>query len=109
MQIRFAAELRSGVARDRERQFGRRDPHPVVGDANQALPALLELDPDLRRAGVDRVLEELLHDGGGTLDHLPRGDLVHEVEREELNPAFFTKDHIALLRMGTGSAQRGPA
>ena len=40
-------------------------PAPVVGDAHQARAALLEVDPDVRRAGVEGVLDQLLDDEAG--------------------------------------------
>ena len=40
---------------------------------------------DLRRAGVDRVLDQLLHDRRRPLDHLAGGDAVDERRRELLD------------------------
>ena len=45
------------------------------------------LDPDLRRRGVDRVLDELLHHGPGALDHLPGRDLVGDGVRQDADAA----------------------
>ena len=38
-----------------------------------------------RRAGVERVLDELLDDRRGTLDHLAGGNLVREMWRQEVD------------------------
>ena len=40
---------------------------------------------DVRCAGIQRVLQQLLHDGGRALDHLARGDAVHKVRRKLLD------------------------
>ena len=50
-------------------------------DAPEATTLDLHLDPT--RTGVERVLDELLDDGRGTLDHLASGDLVRERGRQE--------------------------
>lgn len=49
----------------------------VVGDLDELEAAVLDGDGDGGRAGVDAVLDELLHRRGRPLDHLPRGDAVH--------------------------------
>src|SRR6185436_6530716 len=50
----------------------------VVGDTDPPDPAAGEIDVDLRRAGVERVLEELLQSGRRALDDLPGRDLVDQ-------------------------------
>ncbi len=72
------AELRGRVALEREQGVVAVHPAAVVGHAHQREPALLDVDGDRAGARVEGVLDELLHDGGGSLDHLARGDLVHE-------------------------------
>ncbi len=57
----------------------------VVFDAQQLLAAELDRDGDARGAGVERVLDQLLDDGGRTLDDFPGGNLVREMKREAVN------------------------
>ena len=69
-------QLRGGVALDREREIGAGHAGAVVADADQPAPAAVGEDLDARRAGVERVLDELLDHARGALDHLARGDAV---------------------------------
>ena len=69
-------DLARGVGRHRQRQVLLLDARAVVGHANQLPPAVLHVHGDPARPGVDGVLHQLLHDGRGPFDHLPRGDLV---------------------------------
>ena len=62
-------------------------PFAVVLDANQLLAAELDGDGDAARAGVDRVLDQLLDDGRRALDDLAGGNLVGEVRRQAVNLA----------------------
>jgi hypothetical protein len=48
----------------------------VVVHRQRHQAALLQRDGDLARAGVQRVLDQLLDDGGRPLDDLARGDAV---------------------------------
>ncbi len=57
----------------------------VVRDPDEAAPGLAYLHLDARRPGVDGVLHEFFDDGGRPLDHLARGDLVHQVFVEDDN------------------------
>ena len=79
-------DLRRRVPLDRERELVARDAGAVVGDADAPDAAALEVDVDLRRARVERVLEQLLQRRRRTLDDLARGDLVDEVVGQRLNP-----------------------
>ena len=54
-------------------------PTAVVGDADQALAAAGGDDVDPPRAGVERVLDELLDDARRALHHLAGGDAVDDV------------------------------
>ena len=49
--------------------------HPDEGDA-----APLDLQGDLRRAGVHRVFQKLLDGGGGAVHHLARRDEVGDLK-----------------------------
>ena len=63
----------------------------VVAHANQRLAAVLQLDPDGVRAGIERVLDELLHDRTRTLDDFAGRDLIGDIPREQLDAR--TREH----------------
>ena len=67
------------MALDRQARILRVHALAVVLDANQLLAAELDGDGEAPRAGVDRVLDQLLDDRGRTLDDLAGGNLVGEV------------------------------
>ena len=78
LEVRHRRDLRRRVARDRERQVLALDAGAVVGDADALDAAAGEIDVDLRRARVERVLEQLLQRRRRPLDHLAGGDLVDQ-------------------------------
>jgi hypothetical protein len=51
----------------------------VVGDADKAAAAGLDIDANLGGAGVERVLEQFLDDGRRAFDYLAGGDFVGDV------------------------------
>ena len=61
--------------------------HPlaVVLDVNQLLAAKLDGDGDTPRAGVDRVLDQLLDHRGRPLDDFAGRNLVREIAGKDLN------------------------
>ena len=59
----------------------------VVAHADELAPARLDLDADARGTGVQRVLQQLLHHGGGALHHLAGGDLVCDLGGEYTDAA----------------------
>ena len=59
----------------------------VVGDADEPAAAGFDFDADAGGAGVERVLEELLDDGRGALDHFAGGDLVGDQVGEDADAA----------------------
>ena len=50
----------------------------VVGDANEPPAAAVGENVDAAGAGVERVLDQLLHDARRALDHLAGGDAVDD-------------------------------
>ena len=84
-EARGVRELRRCVARDRERQIVRRDPDAVVGDLDLGEPAAAHAHRDARRAGVERVLDELFDDRQRPLDHLAGRDLPDRLGVQEPN------------------------
>ncbi len=85
VEVRELPQLRGRVALGRELGVGARHALAVVGHADEALASAFDLDPDLSRLGVERVLDQLLHHRSRPLDHLPGRDLVDEVVREPLD------------------------
>lgn len=81
-QVVDGSDLAGGVAAHRQRQLLGRDAAAIVADADQADAAFLQVDIDALGARVERVLDQLLHHGGGPLDHFAGGDLVDEGVRE---------------------------
>ena len=81
-EVVLAGHLARGVALEGEAQLGGVDAAAVVGDADEGEAALADLDGDVRGAGVERVLDQLFDDGGGTLDDLAGGDLRRFVRRQ---------------------------
>ena len=96
-------------------------PHagPVVGDPHEGEPAVLQVDLDRAGPRVEGVLEQLLHDRGRALDHLPGGDLVHEPRREHLDERHallvprrsdrLTEAALPLYETGMSTRKRKPA
>ena len=83
----------------------------VVGDADEAHAAVLEVDRDPARAGVERVLDELLHDRRRALDDLAGGDLHRERLRKDLHPPRRRRGSPALAGSDDdtgGRHRRGP-
>src|SRR5690606_14674963 len=93
LQVVHAAELARGVAAEGQLHLAGANAGAVIGDADQALAALLDLDGNRASPRVERVLDELLHHRGGTLDHLPGGDLVGDLGGQH------TYRHGTLLRI----------
>ena len=77
--------FRGGVTLDREREIVGVHAEAVVADPDQASPARLDRDVDARRAGVERVLDQLLDRRRRPLDHLARGDAVDQQRVEAAN------------------------
>ena len=78
----MALQLRRRVALERQVRLVRRHARAVVADADEPEPAALDLDLDAARAGVERVLDQLLDHRGGPLDHLAGGDLIGQLGRQ---------------------------
>jgi hypothetical protein len=74
-QVVGAGELAGGVGGEGQGQVLGGDTAAVVHDADEGGAALLDLHLDALAARVQAVLQQLLDDGGGPLDHLAGGDL----------------------------------
>src|SRR5690606_22307129 len=73
----------------------------VVGHADVARAAALDLDLDRARAGVDRVLDQLLDHARGPLDDLAGGDLIRERVVEDAD----ARSHARALSPGVRSVE----
>jgi hypothetical protein len=78
-------KLGSGVAFDGKFEGVRIHAFAVVFDQDERSPAARDGHRDAVGAGIERVLDELLDRGGGTLDHLARGDAVDRALIEAAN------------------------
>src|SRR5687768_125180 len=70
------------MAIDRKREVVLRHASAVVGDTDPSLTAAVGEDVDAGRAGVNRVLNQLLDDAGRALDHFACGDAVDDSLRK---------------------------
>ena len=73
------------VALDREPRILRVHPLAIVLDAQRLLAPELDGDRNAPRAGIERVLDQLLDDRRRALDDLAGGDLIGEVGREAVD------------------------
>ena len=83
-----SGELGGRVALDREHQVVAGHAAAVVGDADEPPAAAVGDDLDARRAGVERVLDQLLDDARRPLDHLAGGDAVDDGGGRAGGPAW---------------------
>src|SRR5207253_7030304 len=79
LEILERTDLARRVPREGHREFIGGDTAAVVAHPNEAGATALHVDLDAPRAGIQTVLDELLDDGGGPLDHLAGGDLIDEL------------------------------
>ncbi len=71
-------QLRGGVALDREREIVTGHAGAIIADTNQSAAAAVGQNLDARRARIESVLDQFLHDACRALDHLARGDAVDD-------------------------------
>ena len=72
-------------------------PEPSSVTTIRAGTATLNLDPQPRGAGIDRVLDQLLHHRGRSLHDLARGDLIDQRVREPPHRMSFLRAFSAYL------------
>ena len=78
LEVLERGDLAGGVAGNGERQVLGGHAAAIVAHADQADAALLQVDVHAARAGIERVLDQLLDHGGGPFDDFAGGDLVDE-------------------------------
>jgi hypothetical protein len=79
---RIVGELGGGVPLEREAHLVRRHPAAVVGHFDQLEPARRQPHRDLRRSGVERILDDLLERAGRPLDDLAGSDAIDQFRRQ---------------------------
>ena len=79
---------------DGESRILRRHPLAIVFDMNQLLAAEFHGDRDTTGTGINRILDQLLDDRGGTLDDLAGGNLIREIRRQLVNLAHALKSSV---------------
>jgi len=84
-QVVQIADLAGGVAAQGHGQFVAGNADAVVFDRDQAHPPGQQAQRDLRGAGIQGVVHQLAHHGGGALHHLAGGDLADEFVRKVLD------------------------
>ncbi len=82
-QVLGGPQLAGRVALECKDRVVARHAFAVVRDAHEAAACACDLDLDAGGAGIERVLDELLCDGGGAFDDFARGDLVGEELRKD--------------------------
>src|SRR5215510_281469 len=102
------------MALDREVEIVARHAFAVVADADQAPAAAVGEHLDAARAGIECVLDELLHHAGRTFHHFARGDAVdhglgeladrHLGFRFERNRILTCAPRLIHLRLGLAQA-----
>ena len=89
LEVVEARDLAGGMAPQRHHELLARDAQAVVLDRDQPHAAGRQSHRDLRRARVERVVEQLAHHRGRAFDHLARGDLADQLVGEFADRAAF--------------------
>src|SRR5262249_7950235 len=97
-------ELAGGVPRERKERILGGHALPVVADDDALEPSPDEADVDAPSGGVEGVLDQLPHDGGGTLDDFAGGDLRLHRRREDGDPTHGQRMRRGFLRATQSSA-----
>ncbi len=109
-QVARDANLRRRMTLDGERGIRAGHAASVIAHPDRRAPALGDGDFDARRAGVECILDEFLHDGRRTLDHFARGDLVGDRSREDCDSVLgLHSRNLPVLRTGVNRARRRAA
>ena len=104
-QLGQACDLAGGMAAQRQRHFCARNAMPVVVDRDLAHAAGRQAHGDLRGTCVERIVDQLLHDRRGPLDHFTSCDLADQLVGQLLDRTHAEED-LGYFRAGRA---RGPA
>ena len=85
LQIVETGDFAGGVAGQGQGQFAGGNPAAVVANPDQPDAALLHLNGDPGRAGIQTVFQQLLDDRSGTFNHLAGRNLTDQLRRQPLN------------------------
>ena len=86
MEVFRLGDFAGRMAFQREQRVVAAHSETVIGDVDERAPAVLDGDGDAFGFGVERILDQFLHDRGGPLDHFACGDLVGDLFGKETNP-----------------------
>jgi hypothetical protein len=79
----------------------------VVGDADQTAAAGLDLHRNAAGLGVERILDQFLHDARRAFDHFARGNLVGHLFGEQTDAVHARKSKSTHLQIRARSRQGG--
>src|SRR5215469_4192665 len=86
-QVVGIADFRRGVTLEGEHSVVVQHAPTIIDDLDKLASTGLDVDADSARARIERVLQQLLHNGCGTLHHLAGGNLVGNVFGEDVDAA----------------------
>ena len=89
-EVRARPDFARGVALEAEQRVVAIHAAAVVHDPDERIPAAPDQHLDARRAGIERIFHQLLHDARGPLDHLARGDLRSHIFGQQGDSAHLT-------------------
>ena len=105
-QLTGAPKLAGRVAAYRERQVFGSDSCAVVEHFDQVEAAAFYVNRNTRRAGIDRIFDELLYEGGGAIDDFSGSDLT---DRQRVEFANVCHDEcFAAQRVRPGRLSKWP-
>jgi hypothetical protein len=80
-------DLACGVPIERENRIIPGHSGPVIGNFDERLAAIFHGNPDVPCTSVESILDQFLHDRGGTFDDFSGRDLVRDRIRQYGNPS----------------------
>ncbi len=102
-EITETRNLAGRMAHQRETHIGGIDPRAVVAHPQQRGAAALDFHVDASRLRIERVLDQLLDDGGRPLDYLAGSDLADEFIGQDLNRQWQPREpHMFAYRRSEG-------
>ena len=89
---------------DGQFQFVGGNARAVVLNPDQGLASVFQSDVDGARARVQTVFDQLLDHSGRAIDHLPGGDLVAQLRRQQTYGTAMTT-HFSIIIAGRGKSK----
>src|SRR5207248_387911 len=107
-EVRDGRQLARGVADEGHRELRGRDAAAIIADAHRGLPRSPHVDGDAGGAGIESILEELLHDRSGAFDDLARRDRVGHLRSQHLDQgANLARSWYSFWRASRGLSDAG--